>query len=303
MNIHEIRTAPLTPLMSGAVKATAPPESAAAPTAPSDSVSIAAPQQAPEPAPMTAPQPPAEEKPAPAATAPDTGGFILMEGACPSLQEPEALGQLAPSGCLSSCQIAHMCACLANSGLPLDDRSRAISDLLLEGIRQGNRPNLAWQPASDDQVKLYVRETLEHHDAMRQLGVLRGEDWSGHDLDGHGNKFNPDVAQYLAKPGRDDSTVWAIERHNSASHHRNWKDAGAGPQELKESASDIVHAWRMPRMVYDKPSWSWEKIEKVIETESLYGKLSPAQKEALIEAIPFQKDYERLFGADYGAIR
>jgi hypothetical protein len=191
-------------------------------------------------------------------------------------------------------EVADFAFQVARSGLPLEERARIIGDALVEAIPRAESPDPTWPKATPEQVRLFVYETLQHIDALVAIGKLRGEDWSTHDLDGATSKFNPEIAQFMARPGRDESVLWAIRRHNATPHHAFWNDPTRTATELKESASDIINAWRMERRAYGKPSWSWEKIERTIEVEGELGELSEAQVRALREAIPHQKEYERL---------
>ncbi|MBI2252199.1 MAG: hypothetical protein HYU63_05610, partial [Armatimonadetes bacterium] len=51
--------------------------------------------------------------------------------------------------------------------------------------------------ATPKQIELYHKETLEHNQAMKKIGKLRGENWTGHDIEGTTSKLNPEIAQYL----------------------------------------------------------------------------------------------------------
>ncbi|MBI2252080.1 MAG: hypothetical protein HYU63_04975, partial [Armatimonadetes bacterium] len=92
---------------------------------------------------------------------------------------------------------------------------------------------------------------------------------------------------------------WAIEKHNGAPHHLKWNAQASGLSELRESASDIINSWRMPRKVYHKPSWSWEQIELTIKDLYSNKELNSTQRKALEEAIKFQKLYERQYNIKY----
>ena len=188
--------------------------------------------------------------------------------------------------------VAGQCVAIALGGLSLEERATQITDLLLPAVDAAPSPEASWTKATPQELRLFVLETLEHTDAVRAVGRLRGLDFTGHDLEGETSKFNPEIAQFLARPGRDDSVKWAIARHNDAPHHNHWGDPSATVTDLRESASDIVNAWRMNRRVYDKPAWTWERIHQTIEADHDDGRLSTAQRDALLEAIPFQRAAE-----------
>ena len=192
--------------------------------------------------------------------------------------------------------VADRCREIAFSGRPLQDRAKEIGDILVEAVDGANSPNPAWEIATSEQVRLFVLETLEHTDAIRRLGELRGLDFHEHDFEGDTSKFNPEITRFLARPGRDDSVKWVINEHNAAPHHHLWKDPNANADDLREGATDIVNAWRMNRRVYEKPAWSWEKINRVIEVDFEDGKLTAPQRDALIAAIPFQMQDEATHG-------
>lgn len=215
-------------------------------------------------------------------TVPGTGGTRSAEApASPaSVSLPSAPG------------VAGQCVEIALGSLSLDERTARITDILVPAIEAAPSPDPAWTKATPQEVRLYVQETLEHTDGVRAVGRLRGEDFTGHDLEGDTSKFNPDIAQFLARPGRDDSVKWAMARHNDAPHHRAWNDPTSQPADLRESASDVIGAWRMERRVYDKPSWSWQRIEATIAADHDDGRLTTAQRDALLQAIPFQRAAE-----------
>lgn len=188
--------------------------------------------------------------------------------------------------------IAQVCNDMARSDAPIEERVEFITAKLAEGVQQAESPDPSWEKATPEQLRLYVHETLEHIDSLRAIGDLRGMDFSNHDLEAGNGKFEPRVAQFLALPGRSDSVKWSIAEHNQVGHHDTWKDPQATREELAESASDIVNAWRMQRRVYDKPSWSWERITSVIEDQFQNNQINTAQRDALYEAIPYQMEYE-----------
>ena len=192
--------------------------------------------------------------------------------------------------------IADHCKAVALDGRSIDARTNDIFGVLMPAVTQARSPNPAWQKATPQELKLFIKETLEHTDAIRRIGALRGQDYSEHDFEGDTSKFNPEIAQFLARAGRDDSVKWAISEHNSAPHHAIWAEPKASPHDLMESATDIVNAWRMPRQVYDKPSWSWEKIGLSIQAGFEDGRLTGAQRDALVAAVPAQRRDEELHG-------
>ncbi len=194
--------------------------------------------------------------------------------------------------------VAHYCSDVARMDLPIEERTEFISDALTQCIETNHciTPNEEWTKATPEQIKLFVQETLEHTDAMRAIGTLRGMDYHDHDLEPHTGKFEPRIAQYMALPGREDSVKWAIKEHNASPHHAIWCDPNAKTEDLAESASDIVNAWRMNRRVYQKPSWSWDRIADFIQDKFNSNEMSVNQRDALLEAIPFQMEYENKFG-------
>lgn len=193
-------------------------------------------------------------------------------------------------------EISAYCVAVAKGDGTVAERTELISEALTQGLSKADTPNTEWTQANPEQIKLYVQETLEHVDAVRQIGELRGLDFGDHDLEPGTGKFEPRIAQYLALPGREDSVKWSIAQHNSSPHHADWKDPNASKEELAESASDIVNAWRMNRRVYDKPSWSWERIADVINADYATNAINENQRDALLEAIPFQMQWEEQFG-------
>ncbi len=193
-------------------------------------------------------------------------------------------------------EVAAWCGLVAHTDMSVPERTVLISPVLADAVQRAESPSPDWVKATPEQLTLYVRETLEHTDAMRRLGALQGQDWSQHDLEGKTSKFQPEIAQFLALPGRDESVQWAIARHNEAQHHAVWKDPQARPEDLAESASDIMNAWRMNRRVYDNPSWSWERIHRFIEVGFMSNQMSATQRDALLAAIPFQQEEERRHG-------
>lgn len=205
---------------------------------------------------------------------------------------------VAPGANATSSEIAAFCNEVAKSDMSLEERTDVITDALAEGVEKADTPDETWTKATKEQLGLFVMETLEHVDSVRAIGELRGLDFDNHDLEPGTGKFNPEIAQYLALPGRDDSVQWAINTHNGSAHHATWHDSSASVDELAESATDIVNAWRMNRRVYNKPPWSWERITGFIETQFQYNELSVNQRDALLQAIPYQMDYEHSQGID-----
>lgn len=193
-------------------------------------------------------------------------------------------------------EISAYCVAVAKGDGTVAERTELISEALTQGLSKADTPNPEWTQANPEQIKLYVQETLEHVDAVRQIGELRGLDFGDHDLEPGTGKFEPRVAQYLALPGREESVKWSIAQHNASPHHADWKDPNASKDELAESASDIVNAWRMNRRVYDKPSWSWERIADVINADYANNAINENQRDALLEAIPFQMQWEEQYG-------
>jgi hypothetical protein len=270
----------------------------APPQPPSDSLTLsgAPAQEAPlQPLVQEAASPARPSAPVPTA-APDTLLAANGEGMIAGLESAEK--PLAQSGLRSpeSCVVAEQCHAIAKSGLPLAERASRIAEILIPGVEAAAVPDPTYTKATPEQVRLFVTETLEHTDAMQGVGELRGMNFGIHDFEGDTSKFNPEIAQFLAKPGRDASVQWAIKEHNFADHHAFWADPKKTAEELKESASDIVNAWRMPRRVYQKESWSWERVAKTIDVDEQYGKLSAAQAQSLREAVPYQAEYERQHG-------
>lgn len=192
--------------------------------------------------------------------------------------------------------IAVFCNAIAKSNGSVAERTEIITQALTVGINKADTPHTEWTKATPEQLKLYVQETLEHVDAMRQIGQLRGLDFDDHDLEPKTGKFEPRIAQYLALPGREDSVKWSISEHNASPHHATWKNPNASVEDLAESASDMVNAWRMNRRVYNKPSWSWERITDFIDAQFQNNEISSTQREALLQAIPVQMDWEAQYG-------
>lgn len=192
----------------------------------------------------------------------------------------------------ASRQVAAQCHAIAFGSGTLEDKTDAIAGLITDALPSTASPDPTWEQATPQQVRLFVMETLEHTAGIRRAGELRGLDFSQHDFEGDTSKFNPEITQFLAKPGRDASVQWAIKEHNAAPHHALWNDPSSTADDLRESGTDIVNAWRMTRRVYDKPAWSYEKIQAVIEADASDGKLTPAQRDALLAAIPFQQQVE-----------
>lgn len=256
---------------------------------PEDSLTLAAPAEpAVEAAAPSAPPPPA---PAPEPPTPvEVEGFMLA-GSSPSPVGETVLP--APPPPSDGQAVADWCFAVAKSGLPLEERTEIVAAMLAPAVEAAAKPDPSWTKATPEQLLLFAQETLEHTDALERVGRIRGFDWGQHDFEGPTSKFHPEVAQFLAKPGRDESVQWAVQRHNAAPHHALWADPSSTKEDLRESASDIVNAWRMNRRVYDKPSWSWERIERTIQVDD---RLSPAQRAALLEAIPAQREEERRNG-------
>ena len=201
-----------------------------------------------------------------------------------------------PTDYSDSGQVAAFCNNVATSSLSLDDRRAIITDVLCQGVHNATSPDPTWEKATDEQIGLFVHETLEHMDALREIGEMRGMDFSEHDMEPKCGKFEPRIAQFLALPGRNDAVKWAIKEHNSAPHHSKWADKNCTKEELAESASDIVNAWRMNRRVYDKPAFGWDRIATMINEDFKYNNITVEQRDALLEAIPFQMEYEARHG-------
>ena len=190
-------------------------------------------------------------------------------------------------------QTAAYCNGIALSDRPFEERAELITTALSKAVaKTTDTPNPEWVKASPQQLRLYVEETLDHTDGVRAIGQLRGEDFTTHDLEPKTGKFEPRIAQYLALPGREDSVKWAIKEHNASPHHDLWHNPSASKEELAESATDIVNAWRMERRVYQKPPWGWDRIASVINEQFQSNEISVAQRDALYEAIPYQQEYE-----------
>lgn len=222
---------------------------------------------------------------------------MICHEKAPEVSTSSASGVMAvPAKGASESEIAAYCNSVAKSDAPLSERTSLIIAALSQGIDATKSPQPEWEKATADQVALYVQETLEHVDSVRGVGQLRGLDFNEHDLEVGTGKFEPSIAQFLAKPGRSEDVKWAIQKHNSSPHHATWNDKNSTTEELAESASDIVNAWRMNRRVYDKPSWSWERIASVIESQFQYNDLTVNQRDALLEAIPYQMEYENQHG-------
>lgn len=297
---------PLLPPSSQAVRPAATPGQAVAPApeAPAaDSVALLAPappaaEEGPVETGAAAPVAPPRREAPPA----EIGGFLLADET-PATPEAE-VAFVAPSATLapepgpeaSSSEVASWCYQVAKSSRPLAERTALIAPVLSKAVERAESPNSGWTKATPRQVALFVQETLEHTDALQRVGRLRGQDWSHHDFEGPTSKFNPEITQFLALPGRDESVKWAIARHNGSDHHAVWANPQARTEDLAESASDIVNAWRMNRRVYEKPSWSWERITGFIETQFQYNELSAPQRDALLAAIPHQMEEERRNG-------
>lgn len=223
------------------------------------------------------------------------GGFVRPDAPAAKPAAPAARGA-EPAPDADDAEVASWCHDVARSGASVKERTDRISPVLARAVARAAKPDAAWTKATAGQIALFVQETLEHTDALQRIGSLRGENWSQHDFEGATSKFQPSLAQFMAKPGKDDSVQWAINKHNGAPHHSVWTDPSATSGLLKESASDIVNAWRMHRRVYDKPSWSWERIFRFIEVSFQYNEISAAQRDALLEAIPHQMEEERRNG-------
>lgn len=201
-----------------------------------------------------------------------------------------------PADYSDSEQVAVFCNNVATSNLTLDDRRAIITDALCLGVHKASSPDPTWEKATDEQIGLFVHETLEHMDALREIGEMRGMDFGKHDMEPKCGKFEPRIAQFLALPGRNDAVKWAIKEHNAAPHHAKWGDKNCTKEELAESASDIVNAWRMNRRVYDKPAFGWDRIATMINEDFKYNNITVEQRDALLEAIPFQMEYESRHG-------
>lgn len=294
----------------GTTSAAAPTRPHRPPSAPSvpttltgDTVSLretpaSAPQASPAPAAAAPKAEPAISKPP--APQPDVHGFLLSDVETPTVEDDQQVSYTdlrpEPGDDASDDEVAEWCRHVAKSGLSTSDRTQRISAVLARAVERAATPNRDWTKATSQQVKLFVQETLEHTDAVARVGKLRGMPWNEHDFEGSTSKFNPQITQFMSKPGKDASVEWAIHRHNAAPHHAVWSDPQATSVLLKESASDIVNAWRMNRRVYDKPSWSWERIFRFIEVSFGYNEITAAQRDALLEAIPWQMEEERRNG-------
>lgn len=228
-------------------------------------------------------------------------GFLLAEVAAapaPAFSGASRTGAVSADlpADADSHQVGEWCGEVARAALSVPERTSRITPVLAKAVAKAQSPSPAWVKANPQQVERYVQETLEHADAMHRVGLLRGQDWSQHDLEGATSKFHPEIAQFLALPGRNEAVEWAIARHNAADHHAVWSDPGSTVEDLAESASDIVNAWRMNRRVYDKPSWSWERITRFIEVSFQNNDLSAHQRDALLAAIPHQMEEESRHG-------
>ena len=260
-----------------------------------DSVSFEAPE-----APAEAAACPEPAAPAQPAVPSQVDGFLLAE--TPAASQPEVSlpagstvpPDLAPDA--DSRAVAGWCYAVAKADLPVKERTLLIAPVLSAAVARAESPSPEWVKATPQQVTLFVQETLEHTDAVQRIGGLRGQDWSRHDFEDGVSKFRPEIAQFLAKPGRDESVQWAIGQHNGAGHHNLWANPKATTEELSESASDIVNAWRMNRRVYDKPSWSWERITRFIEVGFQNNEMTVSQRDALLTAIPYQMEEESRHG-------
>lgn len=217
---------------------------------------------------------------------------ISQEAQSQDVQQSAAAGEAKDATPMTNKEIANYCNGIAASDLPIEERRDLITEKLAEGVARAESPDPTWEKATPQQLSLYVHETLEHIDALREIGSLRGMNFEHHDTEEGCGKFEPEVAQFLALPGRTDSVKWAIAEHNNAGHHDIWKNPNASKEDLAESASDIVNAWRMERRVYSKAPWSWERVEGFINEQFNSNELSAAQRDALYEAIPFQMEYE-----------
>ena len=250
-------------------------------------------------APLLAPSletpPPAEAMPPAAA---ELSAASTPRATVPAILHDDARAASLGTGPRSpaSREIARQCHALVAAAGSNEEKADAITALLMPGIDQAAVPDPSWVKATPEQVRLFVLETLEHTEGIRRIGTMRGHDWTEHDFEGDTSKLNPEITQFLAKPGRDASVQWAITQHNGAPHHDLWSNPHSSASDLAESATDIVNAWRMSRRVYDKPSWSWTRIEAVISADHADGRLSNAQRDALLEAIPFQQEYESRYG-------
>lgn len=240
-----------------------------------------------------APATPAAEPQAQAASAPAPAAAPAPSPALLTVLDP-APTPIAPSSGRSeaSRQVADRCHAVVFGPGTLEEKTDAISGMLNEAIPSMPSPDPSWTKATPEQVRLFVMETLEHTAGIRRAGELRGLDFSQHDFEGDESKFNPEITQFLAKPGRDESVTWAIKTHNASPHHDLWNNPASKADDLKESATDIINAWRMTRRVYDKPAWSYEKIDAVIHADFSDGRLTEAQRDALLEAVPFQQQLE-----------
>lgn len=241
---------------------------------------------------------PAVETCEPAAPAPVAASTPAPRPSVPAVLRDEARAPRLGGGHRSAAsrEVAGRCHAIAHGAGTHEQKAEAITALLMPGIEAAPSPDPSWVKATPEQVRLFVLETLEHIEGIRGVGELRGHDWTEHDLEGDTSKLNPEITQFLARPGRDASVLWAIAQHNDAPHHSLWSDPHSSTSDLAESATDIINAWRMSRRVYDKPSWSWPRIESVISADFDDGRLSAVQRDALLEAIPFQQQYEAQHG-------
>ncbi len=272
-----------------------PPRAPAAPVPPAGTREVTPPQDQVRlgPAPETLPEeePPAgqsaacslQPRPAAPSTPSEIEGFLVAEVA---LAPAPAFSGASRTGALpadlpadaDSHQVGEWCGDVARAALSVAERTSRITPVLSKAVVKAQSPSPDWVKANPQQVERYVQETLEHADAIHRIGLQRGQDWGRHDMEGETSKFHPEIAQFLALPGRNEAVEWAIGRHNAADHH------------------SIVNAWRMNRRVYDKPSWSWERITRFIEVSFQNNDLSANQRDALLAAIPHQMEEESRHG-------
>lgn len=281
-----------------------PPAGTREVTPPQDQVRLGpAPEVLPEEEPLAGQSPACSPQPrlATPSTPSEIEGFLVAEVA---LAPAPAFSGASRTGALpadlpadaDSHQVGEWCGDVARAALSVAERTSRITPVLSKAVVKAQSPSPDWVKANPQQVERYVQETLEHADAMHRIGLQRGQDWGRHDMEGETSKFHPEIAQFLALPGRNEAVEWAIGRHNAADHHSVWADPGSTVEDLSESASDIVNAWRMNRRVYDKPSWSWERITRFIEVSFQNNDLSANQRDALLAAIPHQMEEESRHG-------
>jgi hypothetical protein len=140
---------------------------------------------------------------------------------------------------------------------------------------------------NNPEVTRFVKETVLHSQEMAVIAKESGFKLSQpyHDMVGEFSKMNSQIATWLSKPktgnpGFDGYVKkWALLHNENSPHH-------SFAQNPQEYAADMVNAWRMERAY--KPTFKWNKIEKIINAVS-----DPMEKLVLQKAMYKQYQLER----------